>query len=348
MKSKRFFILLLLSIFIGVAFLGYKHLKNQTAPDVKVSKEEAKDLVMVSIQDCSKLANTNLCFKQASEKILKEVPLALIFQVIEENEKKSTELFQYCHEFLHFVGQVNYTEVGDPAKALKQGNPLCFAGYYHGVLEGFLKANSLFDPEDIAKEMPTICEDLTIEKDRNECLHGLGHALMFATNSDLPKSLQLCDFLPSEADRSWCYSGIFMENSTSSTNKDHPSQYLKKDDPMYPCNILENKYLAMCYTLQGFYFAEISGYDWEKTGQMCLKVPKPYDESCFNSIGQSQVGFTTDPKIMKANCELNPEFVQPCYIGLVGALEQRYNSREKIDELCALFPENYREICRVN
>ena len=57
-----------------------------------------------------------------------------------------------------------------------------------------------------------------------ECTHGVGHGAMFVTEGDVPVSLKLCDALSGEAALHSCYSGVFMENSSSSTSQDHPSK----------------------------------------------------------------------------------------------------------------------------
>ncbi len=315
------------------------------------TKSETKNLnqlITEKMTECGK-QNNDSCYKDIAESSVQKYKIKDVLQVFAQNEKQPI-FFQKCHTTLHFLGQETYKNTKNTTKALNQGLPICFSGFYHGVLEAYLNESNLINNnEKLTEEIPKLCggENNFPLKKINECLHGLGHALMFATNNDLLESLKLCDSLETEIDRGWCYSGSFMENSTSSTNKDHPSKYLKSEDIMYPCNILAEKYLDMCYTLQGFYFAELSTYNWQKTSLLCLQVPKPYDKGCFNSIGQSLVGFTQDPEIMKQNCLLLPkEFQADCVSGVVGAMHQRYdNGPEKIEPFCNALPNNLKIIC---
>ena len=139
-----------------------------------------------------------------------------------------------------------------------------------------------------------------------------------------------------------------MENSTSSTNKDHPSRYLKEDDMLYPCSILEEKYLPMCYNLQGLYFAERAGYDWQKTGELCALVPKRWQDYCFNAIGQSIAGSSRDPQILKAGCNTiaDTHLRGMCVVGLVGAVGERYEDGVfRAKEICDIEDQAQKHIC---
>ena len=281
------------------------------------------------MEECRGQADS-ACYKNIAHLFATEYKMRDVLQVFEKNEQEPT-FFQKCHTTLHFLGQEEYKMTKNVAKSLSEGTPVCFAGFFHGVLEEYLTDNNLlYNNSKLEKVLPTLCsasDNFTLKKNYNECLHGLGHALMFATDGELPQSLKLCDALQSDGDRSWCYSGSFMENSTSSTNKDHPSKYLKKDDPFYPCNILGKQYLNMCYTLQSFYFAEISKYNWKDNEKLCKKVPPDYQAGCFNAIGQNQVGFTQDLDLMKNNCYLmsNREDKDNCIYGVVGGLGERFD-----------------------
>lgn len=298
-------------------------------PSSNVNKEGLNKFIVEKMVEC-KNQGENLCFRNIAHIFAAQYEINDVLEVFEENENNPI-FFEKCHTALHFLGQEEYKIVKNTSKALVLGTPICFAGFYHGVLEAYLTQSGLINNyAGLVKIIPSLCgaqNSFTLKKNYNECLHGLGHALMFATKDELPASLQLCDTLSFPSDRNWCYSGSFMENSTSSTNKDHPSKYLKKDDPMYPCNILESKYGDMCYMLQSFYFAEISHYDWKQNEKLCKQVPAEFQDQCFNAIGQTQVGFTQDPNIMRDNCYILSERKNRtnCLNGIIGGLGERYN-----------------------
>ncbi|HEV8601749.1 MAG TPA: hypothetical protein VGQ87_04115 [Patescibacteria group bacterium] len=298
-------------------------------PQTRQANANIEEFIVNKMSECKSDGNVQ-CYKNIAHVFASQFGMKNILDVFEKNENQPV-FFESCHTTLHFLGQEEYRMTKNTSQSLATGTPICFAGFYHGVLEAHMIDNNLTgNSPRLISELPNLCGNETkflLKKTYYECLHGLGHALMYASNSDLPKSLSFCDFMRNANDKNWCYSGSFMENSTSSTNKDHPSQYLKKDDIMYPCDILETRYLKMCYTLQSFYFAELVHYDWEQNYRLCKQVPLAYQDDCFGAIGQSQVGFTQDLGVMKDNCYLIKEKTgrASCFVGLIGALGERYD-----------------------
>ena len=303
--------------------------------------EAVMQFITDGIKNCQAAQKLLPCYRAMAENMLGQYTLPEIFAAVERGER-SPDILAGCHSLMHFTGQVAFLRSRNVSRSLSEGNPVCFAGYYHGVLEEYLteKSADAEDPE-VRAEVPNLCEPVKTQarKKYNECLHGLGHALMFLTEDGLPDSLALCDLLPTADEQGWCYSGVFMENSTSATNRDHPSPYLRPDEPLYPCTILNERYLPMCYTLQSFYFAEIEKYDWGKTAAWCMKVPERHRWGCFHAIGQTQVGFTQDETVMAENCALMPtdDGRTMCVRGAAGALFERYNNGlDRMLALCAV------------
>lgn len=322
------------------------------APQVLVVANP-KEYIISAMERCYVSNEQSLCYRDAAKDFVEKFSPATIATVFAEHESEKS-ILEFCHETMHYTGQESYRRLGDVATALGQGSTACFAGYYHGVLEAYLKeryATGEASESDLAAEVPRLCvgrAQFRTDKEFHECLHGMGHALMFATESDLPKSLHACDQLPSSQEAGWCYSGVFMENSTSATNKDHPARYLKEDDLLYPCSILEEKYLPMCYTLQGLYFAERAGYDWQKTGELCALVPERWQDYCFNAIGQSIAGSSRDPETLKAGCDViaNVHLRDMCMVGLVGAVGERYEDGIfRAKEICDMQGQEQRRLC---
>jgi hypothetical protein len=171
---------------------------------------------------------------------------------------------------------------------------------------------------------------------------------MFVTEMELFESLKLCDTLPDQQHKERCYTGVFMENSSSSTSFDHASIYIKKDDPFYPCNSLEEKYLAFCWQYQSSYFSIISNQDWVKVANLCLQIPAKYQDRCFRTIGTNQVGFTPSLLVMKEDCGLIPSlhFENICVEGVISSLSYRFvGDSQKMSEFCSLVNSENKESC---
>lgn len=334
----------LLALLAGGAFWG-GYIPASAAPTT--------ESVLASFRDCYASSARNSCFQELASGFVGKHQEASVFAAFEANQR-APMVFESCHVFTHFMGQAAFREYDGVAEAMEHGHHVCFAGFYHGVLEGYFMAEhpeavAAGDQDALKQDIPSICAPLKgadANRKYNECLHGLGHAFMFVTSGELPQALVLCDALePSEA--SWCYSGVFMENSTSTTNPDHPSKYLKADDPLYPCTILDERYLATCYTLQSMYFAHLAGGDWTKNVAWCLEVPENHRPACFNGYGQNLAGYYTDPALIRDGCLLAPyAYVSSCIGGAVGGISAKYTDPDAlVSALCEQFEGEYRRMC---
>ena len=139
-----------------------------------------------------------------------------------------------------------------------------------------------------------------------------------------------------------------MENSSSSTSNDHPGKYVKADDPLYPCNSLDEKYQKICWRYQSSYFAMVTGHDWKKTAELCLQIPENYQHECFLTIGTNQVGFTQDTGTMQRNCMLMPtdNFRNICLQGVISSFAYRFvGDGGKMIDFCKTVDGNFQESC---
>ncbi|MBI2594186.1 hypothetical protein HYW39_00650 [Candidatus Curtissbacteria bacterium] len=103
-----------------------------------------------------------------------------------------------------------------------------------------------------------------------QCVHAAGHAILAIWNYDLPNALITCDeiFENKEAylnTLSSCHNGAFMENlfgvhnwGTAETPK---REWLKDDDPYFPCNAFGEKYQKGCWLNQAARIYQMEGGD---------------------------------------------------------------------------------------
>lgn len=325
-KKETLLLILSLSAFILISLTSFLPLpeKPYTAAGVFIQKG------MADCQDGS-----TKCLGSLAKELVKNYSTHEILKTFEVNEQKQ-EFYANCHTALHFVGQEIYKQSYGLPMALNQCTHVCFEACLHGTVEGYLSEKNLdyTSSQVLSQEIPLICgerENYQYEGLFNQCIHGIGHALMYLTQSDLPFSLESCDYLKNGPEREWCYSGAFMENSNSSTNKDHPSKFVKKDDPFFPCKILDKKYLKMCYELQSFKFYDFARKDWIKTIALCKEVPTDYRQNCYKSIGSMQVGFSQDNATIINNCNLFPsEEKNTCINAVVATLATRFGGNEQV------------------
>ena len=193
-----------------------------------------------------------------------------------------------CHEPAHYVGRYAY-EIYD-IKAFGECAMLCQSGCYHGAVEAFFKEHGTANLE---KNLNEMCADLTNLFIKHQCLHGMGHGLLAWSSYQLFEALESCELLKVVSDRDSCFTGVFMENVVQAMAKflglaGHITDYLKDDDPHYPCDIVSQKYQPTCYFLQTDHMAKIFGGDFSKVASSCAEVEYEHARrSCFESTGRT-------------------------------------------------------------
>lgn len=320
---------------------NFRNLKND---------EDTSAYVKEQLKVCYNKEGRDGCYKQAADVLYSNLGLAKSLALFKKNEEYP-EVYARCHEVTHYLSRLEYEKQESIAKVYAQCDSTCHGGCYHGTMEAYLKEKTFDGDSNLSSIFPTICgkaSDYQKPIEFNECLHGMGHAAMFVTEMELLESLKLCDTLSDQEHRERCYTGVFMENSSSSTSFDHSSNYIKVDDPFYPCNALEEKYQSLCWQYQSSYFSIISNQDWKKVAQLCLQVPGQYQDRCFRTIGTNQVGFTSSLETMKKDCDQMPSehFKNICVAGVVSSLSYRFvGEPQKMIDFCFLADRQNRESC---
>ncbi|MBI4067227.1 hypothetical protein HY407_02495 [Candidatus Gottesmanbacteria bacterium] len=373
MRLKPYFLLFIVTIISLVSLNIFLQTNKEKESDTKIQNqlretlathfnfhlinknEDPNTYTRSQMSICYQNGGIDLCYKHVANLLYYQFGLEKNIDLFESNENYP-EIFSRCHEVTHFLSRLDYDLEKSLPKVFDKCSFICHGGCYHGTVEAYLNSKNIRSSSDnsdekIAKEIPILCgkqSDYDIPQKYDECVHGIGHGTMYVTDQEVPIALQLCDQLTSSHDQEACYSGVFHENSSSSTNTDHPGKYYKKDDPMYPCNILEEKYLPLCYRYQSSFFAFfLTNHDWQQTANLCLQVPPKYQYECFQTIGTNQVGFTQDLGLMAQNCySMPPQYQSICISGVVISLAGRYtNQPEKILAFCSSIDPNQQLAC---
>ena len=174
---------------------------------------------------------------------------------------------------MHTIGKGASQRFKTVGEAFLYGDSYCWSGYYHGVLEGVIDK---IGQKNLPQELNNICADISGKAAYNfdyyNCVHGLGHGIMAENEDDVFLSLKMCDNLEGNWEEESCYSGVYMQNiidSTTVADSGNIVKHLKSDDPMYPCNAVEDKYKYQCYLGQTSYALQVTGFDWKKIFGMC-------------------------------------------------------------------------------
>ena len=203
--------------------------------------------------------------------------------------------------------------------------------------------------DNLKSEINKICSGIPgrISFDRYNCVHGLGHGLMALTNNEVFRSLDMCNNLRGALVRSWCGTGVFMENVIAD-GKNHKTKYLNPDQPFFPCPEVNKKYRDECYLGQTSYVLKIINYDFEKVFDMCSEIEEDFRDECYISIGRDASGNTiSNAAKTKEICELGKtaEQKQKCIEGAVIDFISYYHSDIKALELCNSLGEEIKPSC---
>ncbi len=253
-----------------------------------------------------------------------------------------------CHQLIHVIGRTAMDIYPTVSAAYKNGDPFCWSGYYHGVMEGIVGA---IGRTKLPSRLNGICADIpgkgSYSFDYYNCVHGLGHGIMAIENNELFKSLETCDYLAGSWEQSSCHGGAFMENIIAD-EINHVSKYLKADDPLYPCDAVGEKYKGACYLMQTSRMLAVLGQDFARVFEWCRKADEGYRATCFQSLGRDASGRTiSDVERTKALCLLGRDVDEQshCIVGAVKDFISYHHSDTEARALCAAVPDNLRSVC---
>lgn len=315
------------ALLIGGFALALAHVETGTR--TTDSPQAAQQAVQQKIEHCRDVVGTIErlhCWERAADKTLARYSFATINVGLEHAPFD-------CHDFMHYVARKAYADFDSLSELYDQATYACFGAAYHGGVEGFLESEGLAGapPQRIIDTIRRVCEEAELTDTRNirnQCYHGLGHALMVISDGDLPASLEFCSSLRTDnrALDLTCAGGVFMENLPNSQTNPHVPRYIRDDDPLFPCNTIPERFKETCYGFQTSHFDDLAGGDVEKKIELCLRVPSAYQDTCITHIGTGLLGKHTDLEAVAAVCGRMPKtaFRQDCSRGVVLSYIDRF------------------------
>jgi|GEM_PF-1032609 len=251
-----------------------------------------------------------------------------------------------CHRISHRMGSAALTRFKDKvAPAFIAGTPICASGYYHGIIERAFLGQPTDKLGVVARQL---CTDSQIAEQRfllYQCIHGLGHGLMIYTGYDLPGSLKTCDSLATGFDKISCSGGVYMENFNSSYGV--TSKYLRKNDPIYPCNATLERYKIQCYGLVTANLLRTTGYDQKKTAAGCRRSEPEWVSTCFESFGRDVSGIAgRSASKALASCALSGrQYEGDCLYGVAREIVNSDAAGERGARFCERVKSRHRSRC---
>ena len=240
-----------------------------------------------------------------------------------------------CHQSAHHLGRMAFAEYG--AAASVSVEEACQSGMRHGMMEQLFVTRGITN---LADDVDVLCPSEDDYFSRHQCLHGVGHGVMAWTAYEIEDALQLCDLLSGEASQRSCYTGIFMENVVSGLSAEvgQSSAYVDRNDPHYPCNTLDQRYVDDCYWYQTSQMMVVFNRDLTLVVQACEEAPPGARRACFGSYGRDVSGLHRRSPLMVAHfCGLAPnvQYRGDCIDGAARTLFWEESQQDEGLALCA-------------
>ncbi|MGH7794566.1 MAG: hypothetical protein ACREQ2_06675 [Candidatus Binatia bacterium] len=298
-----------------------------------------------AIKSCLNSVGGAECLDHLFGEALKQHSTLELMQLIQRLEKEDPELRRDCHPVVHAIGRETYRIKGNIHESFAACDQTCHSGCYHGSVERFLRGENIYAQVDkhpstaeLKQKAALACDPKLPVRLRFQCLHGLGHALMFFSRYRLLPSLEACDGLPEDWGRSSCYGGVFMENVFNATPE---SRDLSPTDYHYPCNKLAAKYRSECYVMQTSRMTEM-GLGTEKIFEECDRAGE-FRQQCMLSVGRDLSNDVRlgDSQATARKCQLaSGESRLACMRGVVYALiDNTWDGRYALP-FCATFSQD--------
>jgi hypothetical protein len=256
------------------------------------------------------------------------------------------------HGYAHAIGITAYTGDEEVGTVFSRCTPAFQSGCFHGVIQAYFTQHMREHGDHLdAATVNALCRTQREgTADRwllFQCAHGMGHGMVMIAGNHLPTALEGCDLVDFDWERESCYGGVFMENIVHETMPHHAtgrpetvdqsahSQHspdshaaapiaardefppLKRDEPLYPCTVLAERYRTACYQMQTSAVLHFNGSDVRAAAGVCASAPEDYRSICFQSLGRdiSSITLQDHARAMRL-CSTAPVDYQPwCTIG---------------------------------
>jgi hypothetical protein len=328
--------------------------------DISGPSADIGDESFLGITECfdsEDWANENVCFDEFISDFAGDQSIGEILAALERSRSLDPDIESTCHPITHAVGRYSLQKHGNVGDAFEACDYTCHSGCYHGVMERlFYSEEELaagvqhLSLEDLQERIPGICDaDNFNDPSRPvifQCLHGVGHAILYTLDYNLEESLEACDYFATTYERTSCYGGVFMENVTAFETDKRDYDY---SDAQYPCNKVGDSYKRQCYLMQTSVMADI-GLTQQEIVDACYDAGD-YRTECFKSVGRdlSNNVRTGNPQYVADTCQTGyTRYTEECIRGSIYALIDNSWDGKYAYQLCNLLNDEQKGSCYEN
>ena len=326
------------------------------APDAVSEPAEASEPTEAGVDCSGSLSSDYSCYQKRYQGLVNGSGVEAAFADLRDEYSNNRFVRSNCHQLVHVIGRAAADLYGDISGTYSRGDPFCTGGYYHGVMEAIV---AKIGSDNILNEANSLCasfrEGQRYSDFHFDCVHGLGHGFMGIQDNELFKSLETCDALTDGWERENCYGGVFMENVLAKDNPDHPSKYLKADQPLYPCTDVETKYKNLCYQLQTTYALQTQDNDFARVFDLCAKFENSSRPMCYQGLGRdaawqsigqvveevAEIGYTSTTCMLGKDYEARSN----CVVGAAKYFVDHYRGDTVAKTFCESLATDLRAVC---
>jgi hypothetical protein len=262
--------------------------------------------------------------------------------LLQSYQDRDPEIDRDCHPVAHAIGRGTFVVQGSVDKSFSACDFTCHSGCYHGAMERFLRGDAAhcgghghINLLEVRSRVISACDPNLPYQIYFQCLHGLGHAVLYFSGYDLQESLELCDATADWFSQGSCYGGVFMENIVAA----EPEQRdLSESDYHYPCSKLADKYKDACYLMQTSRMTEM-GLSVPELFEQC-RLAGAFKLTCVTSIGRDLSNAARAGRVAQVAEQCSAGSVEEreaCTRGVAYALADNTWSGEYAFPFCASF-----------
>lgn len=268
--------------------------------------------------DCRRWTqNAGACVERSLVALVGQAGIGRAMQVLDTLMAAHADVRQGGHELAHGMGLAAYRGPETLAATFAECPAAQGGGCYHGVVQGYFLSLAGEGRLPGTAELDALCQPHQGDTFLYfQCAHGTGHGLMAVHGNHVPLSLRACDLASSPFVRESCYGGVFMENIVLVTHPHNTTgghaatqqpgghdahaghdgghgewKALDRDDPLYPCNVVDARYQPSCYTMQTGAILFFNRGDIAAAGRACEGAPQAMVPVCFGSLGRDAIAF---------------------------------------------------------
>ena len=254
-----------------------------------------------------------------------------------------------CHGEAHRLGEVIYDKTGDYNIAYEKCGDRCSTGCMHGIINRafaqesrrVISGGKILDLTNLKSKISEFCSQED-PYEKSNCIHGVGHAMVFITNYNIEESIKGCGLIDDIFHEYDCVAGVFMEfNPTAS----HPKQLASQLH--YPCDTFR-EFPSACYRYKAWQIISFLGGVDNAANECTTLEDKRQRWGCFHGLGTEQFEEVyNNPQAILEVCrygEFNDK--RECVAGAIERISYHHRDEDVDLQACEFLQGELKDFCK--